>query len=75
MDNLKNISSVKYEDLINNLTDVLNSLNNLTYKPNTSGISNAISKAKENQKKLMNFANALESYMSLIIHFTIILYH
>lgn len=62
VDNLKNISSVKYEDLINNLTDVLNSLNNLTYKPDTSGISNAISKAKENQKKLMNFANALESY-------------
>lgn len=62
VDNLKNISSVKYEDLINSLTSVLNSLNNLTYKPDTSGISNAISKAKENQKKLMNFANALESY-------------
>ncbi|NMM62858.1 hypothetical protein HBE96_09120 [Clostridium sp. P21] len=62
VDNLKNISCVKYEDLINNLTYVLNSLNKLTYKPDTSRISNSINKAKENQKKLMNFANGLESY-------------
>lgn len=69
VDNLKKISSIKYEDLINDLNDVLSSLNSLTYKPSTSGISDSISKGKENQKKLMNFANALDSYAEKLYEF------
>lgn len=69
INNLKNISNYKYEDLINDLNDVVSSLNSLTYKPSTSSISNSSLKAEENQGKLMTFANSLESYAEKLNEF------
>ncbi|HCW52180.1 MAG TPA: hypothetical protein DG753_00235 [Clostridium sp.] len=69
VDDLKKISNFKYNDLISDLESVLRTAEGLTYKPDTSGVSNSISKAEEHKQKIMNFANGLDSYAEKLYNF------
>lgn len=69
VDDLKIISNSKYTDLVSDLNDVLITAKGLTYAPDTSGVSNSISKAEEYKQKIINFANGLDSYAESIYTF------
>ena len=56
------IGNSKYAELISSLQSVLSTIGGITYKPDTSGVSNSISKAEEHKQKLLNFAGGLDSY-------------
>ncbi len=63
------IGNSKYAELISSLQSVLSTIGGITYKPDTSGVSNSISKAEEHKQKLLNFAGGLDSYAESLYNF------